>query len=383
MRLINTIMASFVYLFFLAGCAPESSSLFPISEKVSSEPAVTAKGGWQAKWENLLKEAAKEGVMFLYSTAGGEMREALTRPLKDKFSLNVQFISGKGAEISQKLFAERRAGLYLADVYLGGSTTIVTSIKPSGALDPIEPELFLPQVLDSKVWYEGKLRFIDKDKLLLSFIAFANNPITINTTMVRPEEIKSYKDLLHSKWKSKIILDYPATAGLGQKFVHIVGGYILGYDYIKELAKQEPVILVDKRQQVDWVARGRYPIAIVPKTEIVTEFKKAGASLFDITPIEGSWTTAGSGNMALINRAAHPNAARVFINWLLTQEGQSIFSKTYGAPSRRLDVTTEGLDPGMIIRPEVKYIVGDSEEILLETPETIDIARKILGHLMP
>ncbi len=52
--------------------------------------------------------------------------------------------------------------------------------------------------------------------------------------------------------------------------------------------------------------------------------------------------------LALVNRAPHPNAARVYINWLLSKEGQTYFSKSQGYPSRRVDVPTEGLNPAYI-----------------------------------
>lgn len=369
----------------LAGCAPGNKAPAVAPESASSaskEISPSSAEGWQVKWDNLLKEAKKEGILSMYSTGGGEIRDAIIKPIQEKLGLKLEFITGKGAEVSQRLISERRSGIYLADVYIGGSTTILTQLKPAGMLDPMEKDIFLPEALDPKAWYGGGLKWKDKDRSAISFITFAVPPLTINTTLVKPDEIKSYKDLLNPKWKGKIILNDPTVAGVGLRFFLIAGGIIMGHDYMRELVKQEPLILRDQRQQVEWVAQGKYAIVVTTKPEIVADFVKAGAPLAHITPSEGMWTSAGSGNLALINRAPHPRAAQAFINWVLTRDAQILFSKAYGAPSARTDVPTEGLDPATLVKPGIKYIEGDAEEIELGSVEQRKLAVEIFGPLM-
>lgn len=375
-----------VFLLNMTACRSVSQPT-PVITEVSQEKSAPnmkeiIKQAWEVKWEKVVEGARKEGVVVVFGSASGEIGRSLAKPLWEKFGLRLEYLSGGGGELAQKLSSERRAGLYLADIYMGGNTTMMMSLKPAGYFSPLEPEIILPEVLDTKLWYGGKLRFVDKDNLILSFIVYANDTITINTDLVRPGEIKSYKDLLEPRWKGKIIMDYPAAAGLGQKFVHMVGKYILNYDFLGELAKQEPILLRDKRLPVQWLAQGKYPIALVAYTDVVSEFKKSGAPIDDLTPLEGTWTTSGHGNIAVMNKPAHPDAARVFINWTLTKEGQSVYTKAYGASSRRLDVSTEGLDQDMLIRPGVRYVEGDSEQVALESPQQVDIAKQIFGHLM-
>lgn len=372
-------------LFLIAGCAPKNIAPAiapePVS-KASTNISQSGSGEWQIRWGNLLKEAKKEGILSLYSTSGGEIRDAIAKPIQDKLGIKLEFITGKGAEVSQRLVAERRSGIYLADVYIGGSTTILTQMKPAAMLDPLEPEVFLPEALSPQSWNGGGLRWKDKDKTAISFITFAVPPLTINTTLVRPDEIKSYKDLLNPKWKGKIILNDPTVAGVGLRFFLIAGGIIMGYDYMKELVKQQPIILRDQRQQVEWIAQGKYAIVVTTKPETVADFVQAGAPLAYVTPVEGMWTSSGSGNIALMNKAPHSNAARLFINWLLSREAQVIFSKAYGAPSARADVPTEGLDPATLVKPGIKYIEGDSEEVELGSIEQRKLAVEIFAPLM-
>lgn len=369
-------------LFLLAACASQRIAPPSAPEPISKAPFSSAPEAWQIKWDNLAKEARKEGILTMYSTSGTEVRDGIARPLQEKFGLRLEFVTGKGAEVSQRLTSERRAGIHLADIYIGGSTTILTQLKPAGMLDPMEPEIFLPEVLDPKVWYGGGLRWKDKDKSAISFITFAVPPLTINTTLVRPDEIKSYRDLLNPKWKGKIILNDPTVAGVGLRFFLIVGGIIMSHDFMRELVKQQPIILRDQRQQVEWLAQGKYAIAVTTKPEIAADFMNTGAPIAYVNPVEGLWTSGGSGNLALMNRAPHPNSARLFINWFLSRESQTFFVKGYGAPSARLDVPTEGLDPATLIKPGIKYIEGDSEEIELGSVEQRKLAVEIFAPLM-
>lgn len=138
----------------------------------------------------------------------------------------------------------------------------------------------------------------------------------------------------------------------------------------------------DERLQVEWVARGRYPLGVAASSDIVTEFLKAGAPLAEVTPVEGTYVTSGSGAVAFVEKAPHQNAAKIFINWLLSREGQTIFSKAMGRQSAREDVPTDFLLPSRIRQPGGKYVRTDDEEWRLAMPKKFEIAREIFGQLM-
>lgn len=374
-----------VTLALLVACAAPKEIPSTAPGPVAGAPAAGLQPGreaWQSKWDNLLKEAKKEGVLSMYSTQGTQVRDGIFKPLQEKLGLRLEWVTGKGEEMNQKLISERRAGIYIPDVYIGGATSVLTLTKPTGALASIEKEIFLPEALDKKAWFGGELRWIDNDKLLLAFINYAVLPITINTSYVKPDEIKSYRDLLNPKWKGKIVINDPTVTGTGEKFFLIVGGQIMGYDFMRELVKQEPVITRDQRLQVEWLAQGKFYIGTTTKPEIVTDFQKSGVPLAYVSPVEGMWSSAGGGNVALYERQPHPSASRAFINWLLTKEGQTVFSRALGVPSGRMDVPTEGLDQSLVLQPGVKYISGDSEELLLKAAEERKITVDVVSPLM-
>ncbi len=112
---------------------------------------------------------------------------------------------GRPEELVTKLITERRAGLYLADVYIGGTTTVVNTLNPQKMLDPIEPHLILPEIKDPALWLGGKIPIMGKERTPFSSSAQVSTRTAINTSVVKPDEITSYDNLLNPRWKEKII----------------------------------------------------------------------------------------------------------------------------------------------------------------------------------
>lgn len=384
--MVNFIVISLItVLLSLVACSSPSPSLSSKSPAVvtSIESPVSQGESWQAEWAKLTDGAKKEKKVVMYSTSASLLRQPLSEAFQARYGISVEMIFGKGAEVSEKLISERRAGLFIADVYNGGSGTPVRQLKPAGILDPLEPTLIHPEVKEAKYWFGG-LRWVDPPQnTILSFLAYPNHNTALNTQFVKPEEIKSYRDLINPRFKGKIVMNDPTLSGTGNKTFRILAWHLVDLDFFRELAKLEPAIVRDQRLQIEWLALNKYAIAFAPKPEIMKDFADAGAPLAYATPVEGTYLSAGSGNVALINRAPHPNAARLLINWLLSREGGEIFSKSYGAQSARLDVDTKGLIPESIRKPGEKYWMGgDTEEFQLLEPEQTKVAIQIFGPLM-
>lgn len=323
----------------------------------------------------------------MYIAAGGEARTALIRAFNEKYGIKVEAISASGRELATKILTERKAGLYLGDVYVGGAKTQVTPFKPEKVLDPLEPVLILPEVTDPKKWWNERLPWVDPDHMIFTFTLYPGTTYAINTTMVKKEEVKSYKDLLDPRWKGKIVMGDPTLAGgpVQKWFVALAYDVIKiesmsGMDFMRALAKQEPAILKDRRLQVEWVAHGKYPITIAPDTPSMTDFINAGAPIAYVNPVEGNFLTSGYGGVSLINRAPHPNAARVFINWLLTKEGQMVYTRALPYNSTRLDVPTDHIDALKLRQPGVAYVNLENEDYLLKEDARGAIAKEIFAQ---
>ncbi len=353
-------------------------------------PAAPAQPGVQTRdnalpsdWDQLVQGARKEGQIFIYTSLGGSnIRPSLGNAVKEKFGIDAEFVVGKGEEIVARIGNERRGGLYLADVVIIGAPSQINYLKPQGGLDPMKPTLILPEVTDAKNWIGNALPFVDEEARIFAFVAGYRTYITVNTSLVKEGEIKSYKDLLDPKWKGKITLFDPTVGGSGSQWVAGMLMHVYGQEegtkFLRELAKQQPVITRDGRLQMEWIVHGKYSIAVAPRRENVSDFKAMGAPVDWIQPVEGGEVASGTGATGLVNRAAHPNAARVFLNWLLSKDGQTRFVKAFGSPSARVDVTTEGLDPDTVPVAGRKFSMAD-EKLYLTMPKAAELAKEIFS----
>ncbi len=369
----------------LVSCAPQSGvQVSPTPSKTALETVSTpVKQGWEKEWDDTVAAAKKEGRVVALLTVGGEHRAALAKAFLDRFGIILEGITGSGIEVAERLNRERRAGLSLTDIYQGGVTTPIIVLKPAGLLDNIEETFILPELKEpreiEKVWWGGKLPWVDNDHKVFAFMAYPQAWAVINTDLVKPEEMKSFKDLLNPKWKGKIAIFDPTMTGAGGKLLSAVALQILSMDYWRDFAKQEPIITRDNRALVEWVARGKYAIAIAARPEEIAAFKNEGAPLMHVTPEEGIGITTGSGGLALIDKAAHPKAAKLFINWILSKDGITVWSKAGDVQSARLDVPVDFLSPEKKRQPGVKYYYLEKEEFLTKESNLYKEARDIFG----
>lgn len=335
---------------FLAACRPP--------EPASVQPQAAATLATllpRSPWEGLVAAARKEGNLNIYAAELGAAKNAIRQAFREKYGIDVDSTEGRPAEILAKITAERRAGLYLQDIGLMGQSTFVYDIKPLGMSIPIVPLLILPEVTDATKWRDGKIPFGDKDQHSIAMVAQAI-PVSIrNTDIIAEGEITSFADYFEHKWKGKIVLSDPAMAGSVNNTFALFATRTFGkertVELMRRLAAQDLVMIRDSRLLLEWVARGKYPLGIGQSASIFAEFKRLGAPIAFVKLKEPPIVAAGAGNLFVFDKAPHPNATKLFVNWLLSQEGASVWSAAHGYPSRRLDVSTESFDPMLVPPP--------------------------------
>ncbi len=115
------------------------------------------------------------------------------------------------------------------------------------------------------------------------------------------------------------------------------------------------------RLLVESVARGKYAIALAPQPDLLPDFINAGAP---IGVVKSGCVSTGLGNIGILQRQAHPHAAKILVNWLLSQEAESLIAPNMGSPSLRNDVSTGGINPIFLLQPGEKLYMDDEEHIL-------------------
>jgi iron(III) transport system substrate-binding protein len=169
---------------------------------------------WKTRWKKTVEAAKKEGQISVYGSDTFEL--FLKSAFQKKYpEIKIGFVGGRAPVVGPKLITERRAGKYLADVMLTGPGTPYRMLYKNSALDPIGPALILPEVLDESKWWQGRHHYVDAEsKLIFIYEATVQDgDIAYNTQLVKPEEIKSYWDLLEPKWRGKIVAMDPKVSG--------------------------------------------------------------------------------------------------------------------------------------------------------------------------
>ena len=156
-----------------------------------------------------------------------------------------------------------------------------------------------------------------------------------------------------------------------------------GLDYIKELIRQEPFITRDSRLLSEWLGRGKYVIGVGVDTEATQDFIRAGTPLWIVPTFkEGVELRGSAGVVGMINRPAHPNAGKVFLNWILSKDGQTILSGANRVASRRTDVPTDHLEPWQIPDTRISYFSRETEESQQQEYQMSKVFQELFAPLM-
>ena len=319
-----------------------------------------AQSDWQKDWEQTLAAAKKEGQVTVYIYR----YEGLLQDFKRDYpGINVVAVTGRGNDLTNRIMAERRGGKFIADVYSGGTNSLYNTLYKGKALDPLKPLLILPEVTDLSKWYGKEHRYADPEgKYIFAFIGSPSNAqLAYNTTLVNPKEFKSYADVVHPKWKGKIVSLDPRDTGLGATMQFYYYSPEIGPEFMKKFfGGMEITYAKNFQQMTNWLAQGKYAICMGCKDS--ARAKKQGLPVDDFDTNhwkEGSSFSAGGGSVSYVNQAPHPNAAKVFLNWFLSRRGQIALQKLGDvddpANSRRIDIPKDDIPPENRLQPGLKY----------------------------
>jgi len=328
-----------------------------------ADTARAAEAIWQSEWEKIVKAAEQEGEV-VYSASGSH--RFLEEFHKRYPQIKTTSVSASCSKLVARIMTERRAGKNLTDVVRCGLTS-ATSLYRGKTLQPIDPALVLPEVRDPSKWWQGKHHYADAEGryLLLSGASVYVRFASYNSEIVNPAEFKSYWDLLNPKWKGKIVATDPRTGEgrNGSRFLYYNPD--LGPKYLHRLLSEMDVTYSrDYRQATDWLAQKRYALFLFSQSDDTLTAKQQGLPV-DVLNTSGLKEGVGldpvGGAFALMDKPAHPNAAKVLLNWMLSREGQLAVQRDPEAAGRhdslRIDIPKDDVNPMMRRQDGAKYII--------------------------
>jgi len=280
--------------------------------------AVTALPAWAqsaAEWDKIVAAAKKEGKVVVYSGAAPASFKKPVELFEKATGISVEILIGRGAEIRERVRTERSFNRNIGDVLINGLST-ATGQMNAGDLEPHGP---LPNA--SRLISPFNIAPFDHTDLIMPTNA-TSWALAVNTNLVKPgEEPKSWKDLLDPKWKGKIIVDNPLSNGSGQSTMAILLEKY-GRDFVEKLKAQNLTLSDQYTIAEQRLARGEFSVY---SPFIVSEtFNLKGLPVKGIVPEEGK--TYSSQMIGVLQGSPHPNAARVFINYIFSDEAQTTFA---------------------------------------------------------
>ena len=315
---------------------PSDVPAAPTPTGPTATPTPDAAALFQAEWDALIAAAQAEGKLTI-AAGGAPSREyrGVVQQFEDTFGITTVMSTGSGSDTINRVLAERQAGQFLVDVGLISIITSDTRLIPGNVLEPIDQYFIHPDVTDRSLWFGGRHWYGDAGEERI-FIYTAGlddtHPIFYNTNLLSAEEvaaITSIPDLLDDRWKGQYAGLIPdASAGLAA----MQGAWIdpdMGPEFVRKyLLEMDVTFTGDRRILVDWIAMGAYPVVAFSGGvgRDLRALEGFGAPVKEVfiprdTP---GLSAGGSGNpIEMFTRAPHPNAAKLFINWWLSREGQT------------------------------------------------------------
>jgi len=319
-----------------------------------------------AKWQELIKNAQKEHSFGLVGPPDPHLRTDLPEAFTKRYGIDVDYLPLNGAETMTRVDLESKAGRTTIDAVIGGTGSCWTMVE-RGQIENINGKIIDPAVVDPSVWTGGSLRFIDGGPVPSGTPAdfrcgfqpaeWVMTDLFVNTTVIRPGEITSWKDLLKPEYKGRIVSYDPRRAGPATTTVSYLN-YLFGQDFLKSLYLGQSVhFTADHRQLAEWVARGEYPIGLSLVQFAVEPFRRQGLPIERVFPADGPGSVMGGFSViALVKNSAHPNAAQLFVNWYATQEAQTIYERDMMEASLRKDVTGTNVPDYIRPKPGATYV---------------------------
>ncbi|MEK7213986.1 MAG: extracellular solute-binding protein [Chloroflexota bacterium] len=363
----------------LVACAPTAA---PASAPPAAAPAApaAARPEWSDRWDKTVAAARQEGALTLLITGSAGYAGSIDafRKAYPGIEVDAQGPSAMGT-IAQKLIGERKAGLYTWDVAQIYTVTAFSTFKAEGFWAPIRPTLIRPEVTEDANWYGGfEYGFLDADrKIAYGFSWEKQITLFYNSDLVAPGEVRTLQDLLSPKWKGKIVFLEPWTSG--SSFTAATAMRLkAGNGVLKQLfVDQEVAISRDARLVTEDLVRGKYAIGtadVARLSELQGQGVGANVKLLDIPEI----TMIRENSVFLFDKAPHPNAAAVFINWLLSKDGQVAWSRDGRANSRRRDVPPLSRDLALSDGDEKKFVRANVEDTLPRMVESQELLKQLL-----
>lgn len=302
----------------------------------------------------LAQGAKKEGEVVVYTSLISEDLAALSAAFENKYGVKVKGWRASSEKVQQRALAEARANRSDADVIETNGPELESLYREKILQALKSPHLkdLMPQAVRAHGHWVGTR--------INMFVH------SYNTQLVKKEELpRTYADLAHPRWKGRLGIeaedeDWFAMAVKEQ-------GEEAGLRTFRDIAKNGFSVRKGHTLLAGLVASGEIPFAITTYSHGAEKMKQKGAPVewYAIEPAIGR-----ANGIAVVRKPAHPHAAALFVDFVLSPEGQAILEKgsyvptnlRVGSPAQKLPLRF--VDPAVVLDEDAKWKKLYSEIVL-------------------
>lgn len=328
-RFVLVLAAAFAAMLALGGCSPAAPAAAPTSAPAAKpaataaqsaakptaaaqKPAATAqaKAGGDKEYDQATIDAAKKegSVLFLTGSGQGNVGPALATAFEKRYGLKLEFELGRGAENEEKVRTQQRAGKVMADAISAGGGSYYQLLDTVELFDVPNSQNIAKTVQD-----------LNLPKIPLYVNLYG---LLVNKNRVQSSNYpQTWDDLLDPKWKGEIIMDDPARSGGGGNLLQSLLA-VKGEPYLQKLAEQKPRITAQYTENEKALARGEFSLYIPAQSSALMRLGNTAPVAF-VQPKEGGIIAPVS--VGQVKGSPHPNATKVFLNFLLSKEAQTVY----------------------------------------------------------
>ncbi len=336
--------------------APPAATPTPVPSGVTPQPTPTP-DPFAEEWANLIEAAQAEGQLVIALSGSDSLTGRFAfQTFEDTFDIEVVTSSGSGADNANRILAERSRGAYTVDLTTvsGGS---MERLREAGVYVPVEPLLIHPDVLDRStgwyfenvLWSDSESKYVMSDALSVGAIG----SIWYNTENVTQEEldlINTYQDLLRPEFKGRMAMRAMNNPGSKSVIARLWLAPGLGPEFLDAIHRETDMDLVGAeadRELAEGVANGKWDFGLFGGGRDFRALQNLQLPVRELTLTKtiGALSTEISGGVGVVDQAPHPNAAKLFVNWWYSRDGQTADIEStssfgpLGAVSLRSDVT--------------------------------------------
>ncbi len=311
--------------FVLVGCSSGSNE-----GAASGEPLSEAQQG-------LYEEAVNAGgqLRVFIGSSGNQELDAVKETFGAQFpDIDLSFINGTSDQVQERFLNEKRAGLNNADVVSLGGIAPFEQINEEGYLAQFTPE-------DADLFSYDPNGFIPG---LAYGFADINMGVCYNPTKLSDEEVEllqTYEGWTDPRFEGRAAIVSPDGYGYRRGLTNwVYENSALGEPWLRQIAKLDPTVFPNANAAAPQVIAGEYDVLFNSLTLMAARAADDGAPLRCAAP---SPTPTYPFSAGLVKDAPNSAAGQLFINWLLSENGQQAVQDTFAYNARR-----EGFDAPVI-----------------------------------